>query len=127
MILLRRQQDHRSLSTVSVWVALLPLGESVLPVVILEDGKVRDAVHAKIYHNGIGILLGEVTKLAEHLCHSLATRGLRLVKLHRPGVVWILVVFLLGIFHVGVGGFIILIIPIVTAALWWITITTSWQ
>ena len=59
-VLLRRWQDHRSLSTVLVRVALLQVGKGILPVVLLERGKACDAVHAKVYYDGVGILLGEV-------------------------------------------------------------------
>lgn len=44
---------------------LLLLDERVLPVVLLEGSKARDAVDAKVYNDGVLIFCGEITELAE--------------------------------------------------------------
>ena len=46
---------------------LLPLGKSVLPVGMEEISKAALAVKTKVDHDGIGIMVGEVTKLLEIL------------------------------------------------------------
>ena len=71
--------------------AFLPLGKSVLPVLLMESCKVCNTVDAKVCNNGIRILLGEVADAVEHLCHSLAVRGLWLVELARPRIVGIFI------------------------------------
>ena len=76
--------------------AFLPLGKSVLPVVLMESCEVCDTVDAKVYNNGICILLGEVAEAAEHLHHSLVLRGLWLVELAHPHIVWIFRQIVLG-------------------------------
>jgi hypothetical protein len=61
--------------------AFLPLGKSVLPVVLMECTKAYNAIDAKVYHNGICISLGKVAEMAEHLRHGLTMWGLWLVQL----------------------------------------------
>jgi hypothetical protein len=106
----------------------LPLGKSVLPMVMMESTKACNAIDAKVYHDGICILLGKVAEMAEHLRHGLAMWGLRLVELAHPSIIWVLGLFVLGFPHFGVRGFIvlILILVIIITILWWITITASW-
>jgi hypothetical protein len=54
-------------------------------------------------------------------------RGLRLVELACPRIVWVLGLFILGFPHFRVRGFIILIFLILVIILQWISITTSWR
>ena len=65
-VLLWRREDHRSLRSISVRVPLLPLGKSVLPVVLLESGEACNTVHTEVYNSGVCILLGKVAEVAEH-------------------------------------------------------------
>ena len=75
VVLLWPRENHYPFRPISVRVPLLPLEESVLPVVLLESGKTLDGANTKVDNNGIHILHGEVTEPAKHLCHD---RGLRL-------------------------------------------------
>jgi hypothetical protein len=102
----------------------LPLGESILPVVLLKLGKTFDTVHAKKYHNGIGVLLGKVTEMAEHLCHCFAFQGLGLVKPPSSHPLWVFrpIIILYILFRLG-GLFTILVIT----TRQWISVATSWQ
>jgi hypothetical protein len=106
--------------------ALLPLGKGILPVVFLKGSKVSNAINAKVYNNGIGIMLGEVTKTVKHLCHHLAAGGLQLIILTSPRpfrVFWL--VGLIVLLHLGGGGAAITGISITIIK--WIPITASWR
>ena len=46
---------------------LLPLGESVLPVVVEELSKATLTANTKVDHNGTGIAVSEVAESPEHL------------------------------------------------------------
>ena len=61
--------------------AFLPLGKSVLPVVMEELSEATLAVYAKVDHNGTGITFREVTELPDH---GLVIWGLSLVELASP-------------------------------------------
>ena len=50
---------------------LLPLGKSILPVGVEELSKAAFAVDTKVDHNGIGIMVSEVTEPLECLDHCL--------------------------------------------------------
>ena len=115
------------LSTVSVRMAFLPLGKSVLPVVLVESTEAHNAIDAKVHQDGIHISHGKITEAAEHLRHGFPMRGLRLVELAHPGIVRVLRLFVLGFPHFGVRGFIILIFLIFITIRWWNTITASWR
>jgi hypothetical protein len=106
--------------------AFLPLGKSVLPVVVLKHGKACDTVHTKVYNNGVRISLGEITESAEHLCHTLATRGLRLVDFASPHVIGIFRLALICLSHFRVRGTVFLLL-VAIVILQRITITTSRQ
>ena len=80
--------------------ALLPLGKSILPVVLLEGGQSVHAVHTKVDHNGIGISLGEITKAVEHFHHGLPIWGLWLVKLAGPRIVRIFWLITISLLHI---------------------------
>jgi hypothetical protein len=81
---------------------LLPLGKGILPVVFSKGGKAGNTVNAYVYHYGIGITLGKVTKMVEHLCHHLAVRGLWLIVLARPRPLWVFrLVSLVILLHLG--------------------------
>jgi hypothetical protein len=105
----------------------LPLGKIVLPVVLVESTEARNAINAKVYHNGMCILLGEVAEAAEHLHHGLPMGGLRLVELAHPNIVQVLRLFVCGFLHFGVRGFTVLVVIIVMVILRWVTITASWR
>ena len=69
----------------------LPLDEHILPVVMEELSKAALTVHTKVDHNGIGIMVGEVTTLLKHFDHCLPIRGPGLIKLahsHILRVLW---------------------------------------
>ena len=53
IVLLRQWQDHHTLSTVSVQKAFLPLGKSVLPVVLVKSTEACNAINANVHHDGI--------------------------------------------------------------------------
>jgi hypothetical protein len=101
----------------------LPLGECILPLVLLKLGKPINAVHTKTYLNVIGVLLGEVTEMAENLQHCFAFWGLGLTELCSS--------YLLRVFRRFVIV-IIIIIPglrgiftrLVITIQWWISIAT---
>jgi hypothetical protein len=106
--------------------AFLPLGKSVLPVVLEESTKAHDDIDAKVHHDGICISLGKIAEVAEDLQQGLPMRGLPLVELAHPSVVWVIRLFILGFPHFGVRGSIILVYLIFIVILHWITITASW-
>jgi hypothetical protein len=95
-----------------VQVLLLPLEESVFPVVLLEGGKALDVANTKIDNNGIHAFCGEVTKPVELLCYDLTVRGLRLVVLLGPHVLGVLNGIGIHILHLGVFGFLIILVSI---------------
>ncbi len=53
---------------------LLPLDKRVLLVVFLENSEALNITNVKVNDNGVRVLLGEVTKPAEHLRHDLPLR-----------------------------------------------------
>jgi hypothetical protein len=63
--------------------ALLSLGEGVLSMVMLDVSQFLLAGHPKIYHNGIGIMLEEVTNVDKHCHHCLVIPGPSQVVLAR--------------------------------------------
>lgn len=72
---------HCPFSTTTVWVVHLSLDEGILLVIFEELSKLGLATKAKVYHDGISILLTKVTEMAEHLCHCLPILGSGLVVL----------------------------------------------
>ena len=115
------------LSTITNGMALLPLGKSIFPVVLLEGSQSGHAIHTKVDHNGIGISLGKVTKAAEHLCHGLPIWGLWLIKLAGPHILWILWLISISLLHLRVRGVIlVLVLFVIVAILRRIPITASW-
>ena len=69
--------------------ALLPLDEYILPMLLEKLCKMTLAVFTKIDHNGIGIMIGKVTELLEHLDHCFPIWGLGLVKFVHPSSFWV--------------------------------------
>jgi hypothetical protein len=63
---------------------LLPLGKSILPVIMEELSKAGLTVDAKVYNNRVGIMLGEVTEPFVHLDHFLPPWGLDFIKVAHP-------------------------------------------